>query len=96
MAFYRVCQEALLNIARHAKASQVEINLQQVGDVIELRIRDNGQGFDPEKKFPEHYGLKMMKVRAKAVDARLSIERQPQHGMELALRWTKPGKKVGI
>lgn len=94
MAFYRVCQEALLNIARHAKASQVEINLQQTGDVIELRIRDNGQGFDPEKNFSEHYGLNMMKVRAKAIGARLSIARQPLHGMELALRWKTAEKKL--
>jgi two-component system nitrate/nitrite sensor histidine kinase NarX len=96
MAFYRVCQEALLNVARHAKASQVEIDLQQVGDMIEMRIRDNGRGFDPEKNFPERYGLNMMTVRAKAVGARLTIARQAQHGMELTLRWTKPGKKEGI
>jgi len=94
MTFYRVCQEALLNVARHAKASQVEINLQQTGDVIELCIRDNGQGFDPEKNFSEHYGLNMMKVRAKAVGARLSITRQPLHGMELALRWKTAEKKL--
>ena len=94
MTFYRVCQEALLNVARHAKASQVEINLQQTGDVIELCIRDNGQGFDPEKNFSEHYGLNMMKVRAKAVGARLSIARQPLHGMELALRWKTAEKKL--
>jgi two-component system nitrate/nitrite sensor histidine kinase NarX len=93
MTFYRVCQEALLNVARHAKASQVEIDLQQTGDVIELCIRDNGQGFDPEKNFSEHYGLNMMKVRAKAVGARLSIARQPLHGMELALRWKTTEKK---
>jgi len=94
MTFYRVCQEALLNVARHAKASQVEINLQQTGDVIELCIRDNGQGFDPEKNFSEHYGLNMMKVRSKAVGARLSIARQPQHGMELALRWKTAEKNL--
>lgn len=94
MTFYRVCQEALLNVARHAKASQVEIDLQQTGDVIELCIRDNGQGFDPEKNFSEHYGLNMMKVRAKAVGARLSITRQPLHGMELALRWKTAEKKL--
>jgi signal transduction histidine kinase len=94
MAFYRVCQEALLNVARHAKASQVEIDLQKTGDVIELHIRDNGQGFDPEKNFSEHYGLNMMKVRAKAVGARLSIARQPLHGMEVALRWKKVEKKL--
>lgn len=92
MAFYRVCQEALLNIAKHAKASQVEIDLQQARAVIELRIRDNGQGFDPKKNFSEHYGLNMMKVRAKAVDARLSIMRQPLQGMELTLRWKSLGK----
>ena len=93
MAFYRVCQEALLNIARHAKASQVEINLQQTGDVIELRILDNGQGFDPEKSFSEHYGLNMMKRRAKAVGARLSLMRRSLQGMELTLRWKKVGEK---
>ena len=93
MAFYRVCQEALLNIARHAKASQVEINLQQTGDVIELRILDNGQGFDPEKSFSEHDGLNMMKGRAKAVGARLSLMRRSLQGMELTLRWKKVGEK---
>jgi len=93
MAFYRVCQEALLNIARHAKASQVEINLQQTGDAIELRILDNGQGFDPEKSFSEHYGLNMMKGRAKTVGARLSIMRRSLQGMELTLRWKKVGEK---
>jgi signal transduction histidine kinase len=64
--------------------------------VIELCIRDNGQGFDPEKNFPECYGLNMMKIRAKAVGALLTITRLPHHGMELILRWTKPGKKEGI
>lgn len=90
MTFYRVCQEALLNIARHAKASTVEINLQQDGDVIELRIRDNGQGFDPERSATYgHSGLSMMKERAEAVGALLSIKSQPGHGTELALRWKK-------
>jgi len=93
MAFYRVCQEALLNVAKHAKASHIEIDLQQARDMIELRIRDNGQGFDPEKNFSEHYGLNMMKVRAKAVGARLSIMRRTLQGMELTLRWKKAGKK---
>jgi signal transduction histidine kinase len=90
MTFYRVCQEALLNVARHAKASRVEINLQQDGDVIELRIRDNGQGFDPERPATYgHHGLSMMKERAEAVGALLSNTSRPGHGTELALRWKK-------
>ena len=49
VAFYRVCQEALNNIAKHAKASQVDIDLKHEGTAIELRIRDDGKGFDPEQ-----------------------------------------------
>jgi two-component system, NarL family, sensor kinase len=90
ITFYRICQEALLNIARHAKASRVEINLQQDGDVIELRIRDNGQGFDPDRSDTSvHRGLSMMKERADAVGTLLSVTSQPNHGTELALRWKK-------
>jgi PAS domain S-box-containing protein len=90
VTFYRVCQEALLNIARHAKASTIEINLQQDGDVIELRICDNGSGFDPERSGTSGYrGLSMMKERAEEVGALLSVISQPGHGTELALRWKK-------
>ncbi len=46
VALYRICQEALNNIAKHAKASQVEIDLRQTPDGLELHIRDNGRGFD--------------------------------------------------
>ena len=89
IAFYRVCQEALNNIAKHAKASQVEINLEQKRAIIELRIRDNGQGFDPKQTFSGHYGLSMMRERAEAVGGYLSVTSQPGHGTELMLRWTK-------
>ena len=52
IAFYRVCQEALFNVAKHTKASQVDIILRQEGAAIELHIRDDGQGFDPRTKNP--------------------------------------------
>ncbi len=93
VAFYRVCQETLNNVAKHAKASQVEINLKQEGAVIELHIRDDGQGFDPKQTFSGHYGLSMMRERAEAVGALLSVASQPGHGTELAIRWTKPPPK---
>ena len=50
VAFYRICQEALNNIAKHAKASRVEIDLKQEGGASILSIRDDGKGFDPEKQ----------------------------------------------
>jgi len=96
VAFYRVCQEALNNIAKHAKASQVEIDLKQEEAVIELRIRDDGQGFDIEQTFSGHYGLSMMRERAEAVGALLSVASQPGHGTELTIRWMKTPPKESL
>jgi len=49
VAIYRLCQEALSNVAKHAKASKVEINLKHEDSAIELSIRDDGRGFNPEQ-----------------------------------------------
>jgi two-component system nitrate/nitrite sensor histidine kinase NarX len=88
IAFYRICQEMFNNIARHAKACQVEIGLRQDGAVIELCVCDDGLGFDPEQKSAAgHYGLSMMRERAEAAGAQFSITSQPGHGTELILRW---------
>jgi signal transduction histidine kinase len=93
VAFYRVCQEALNNIAKHAKANQVEIDLMQEGDVVELHVRDDGQGFDPNRIVSGHYGQKMMRERAEAVSAQLSIKSRAGHGTELIIRWIKPSSE---
>lgn len=96
VAFYRVCQEALNNVAKHAKASQVEIHLKQEGATTELRIHDDGLGFDPEQTFSGHYGLKMMRERSETVGAFLLIKSQPGHGTELTIRWTDPSPKESL
>ena len=90
IAFYRICQEALNNVAKHAKASQVMIDLQQESGIIELRIRDDGQGFDTtQKTISGHYGLSMMRERAEAAGLLLSVTSQPGQGTELTIRWKK-------
>jgi signal transduction histidine kinase len=96
VAFYRVCQETLNNIAKHAKASQVEIELKQDGATIELRIQDNGKGFDPKETLSGHYGLSMMRERAEAVGALLTITSQPGHGTELTIRWNQTPLKESL
>jgi two-component system nitrate/nitrite sensor histidine kinase NarX len=93
VAFYRVCQEALNNIAKHARASRVEIQLKREESMIELRIHDNGRGFDPDQILSGHYGLGMMRERAEAAGALLSISSQPGHGTELTIRWTTTPKE---
>ena len=98
VAFYRICQEALNNIAKHAKASRVDIDLKHDGTAIELHILDDGLGFDPERNTSEHghYGLNMMRERAEAAGVRLTITSQPGHGTELIMHWAKdPQKEVG-
>ena len=93
VAIYRICQEALNNIAKHAKASLVEINLKHEDASIELSIRDNGRGFDPEQPAATgHYGLSMLRERAEAAGIQLSITSQPGQGTELTLRWVETEK----
>jgi two-component system nitrate/nitrite sensor histidine kinase NarX len=89
VAIYRICQEALNNILKHAGASTVEIFLQHEDHAIELSIRDDGQGFDAERTASGHYGLSMMRERAEGVGAQLSITSQPDHGTELIIRWAQ-------
>jgi signal transduction histidine kinase len=89
VATYRICQEALNNILKHAGASKVEIFLHQEENAIEVRIRDDGQGFDPEQIPSGHYGLSMMRERAEGVGAQLSITSQPSQGTELVIHWAQ-------
>jgi two-component system, NarL family, sensor histidine kinase DegS len=88
-AFYRLCQEGLTNISKHAGASRVDIHLQYEPGGIELHIRDDGRGFDPARTPAGHYGLSMMRERAAAVGAALSIISQPGHGAEIVIRWVE-------
>jgi PAS domain S-box-containing protein len=88
VALYRICQEALNNIAKHAKAHQVEIDLCHAPRGVELYIRDNGRGFvTSEVVTSDHYGLGMMRERAEAVGAKLTVTSQPGKGTEIAIRW---------
>ncbi len=96
VAIYRVCQEALNNIAKHAGASLVQIDLKQEETSIELSIHDDGQGFDPEQTASGHYGLSMMHERAEGVGAHLSITSQPGHGTEITVRWAQTPGEVSV
>ena len=67
----------------------MDIQLQYDSSAVELRIRDDGRGFDPEQELPGHYGLSMMRERAAAVGAALTITSQPEHGAEIVIRWVE-------
>lgn len=85
VAIYRIAQEALNNVAKHAAAGQVWLNLDCHPHQTRLIIRDDGLGFDTENISPERLGVSIMKERAKAIGAELTIESQPSQGTTISL-----------
>jgi two-component system sensor histidine kinase UhpB len=85
IAVYRVAQEALANVARHADASRVEVDLDTSGEALELRVRDDGRGFDARAR-SGGLGLDGMAERARLVGGELTIDSQLGRGTELVMR----------
>ena len=75
---YRIVQEALRNVTRHAKAKHVHIQLNQKDDTLQLTIRDDGQGFIPERE--KGIGLLGMQERVKRLDGSFRVDSRPAHG----------------
>jgi signal transduction histidine kinase len=84
VVLFRVAQEALTNVARHAHATQIDLSISQVAGGIRMEIRDNGQSFPVEKvlqaKNPKRLGLVGMRERIEMVGGRLTIESLPGKG----------------
>lgn len=73
-ALYRVIQEALLNVAKHAAAKKVCLRLEVEPKRVKLRIADDGRGFDTGMKFPGHFGLETMAERLQGLGGTLTVE----------------------
>lgn len=88
-SLYRVVQESLTNIAKHASASQVEIRLSYEGGVVSGSVRDNGVGFDMEevlaRKGTRGLGLLGIGERVESVGGTVSIHSQPGIGTEVII-----------
>ena len=87
-ALYRVAQEAMHNIAKHAKATRIELSLFNKDEVITLEVRDNGKGFDPNGDFPGHLGLKSMRERVANIGGLFHITSQPGEGTVVTVHVT--------
>ena len=84
--FYRIAQEALNNVARHAQATQVDVVLEDRGESTVLIIEDNGRGFDPSQQTGS-LGLLGMRERASLVGATLDIESAAGKGTTIFLNY---------
>lgn len=84
--FFHIAHEALANVARHAKARKINMTLKQSEAGIQLRIEDDGVGFEPRGDFePGHHGLANIYARAEQLEADLQIDSAPQRGTRLKL-----------
>jgi len=83
LAVYRIAQESLTNVARHAQASRVTLGLERGHDSVVLRVVDDGRGFDDAPE--EHGGLRGMRERAILVEGGLAIKDGREGGVEVRL-----------
>jgi signal transduction histidine kinase len=84
---YRIAQEALANVADHAQAQHVYLELKRDRGQIQMIIGDNGTGFDPGSFEDEnHYGLLGMRERAAMIGGKLTVESQPGQGTQVFFR----------
>lgn len=87
LALYRIAQEAINNVVRHAMATRLHAELCCQADQIRLNIRDDGCGFNPKHIPKGHLGLGIMRQRADAIGASLQISSQVGQGTEVQVTW---------
>ena len=82
-ALYRIAQEALHNVVKHARAQRVSLELGRTPGRVVLEIRDDGVGFDTRASFPGHIGLESMRERAEGLGGSFSLSSTPGEGTTL-------------
>ena len=96
-AVFRVLQESLTNIAKHAGASQVEATLERVGGEVVLTVTDNGKGFVPDvPPKPGSFGLVGLRERAYLLGGKLRIDSAPGKGTVIEFRISVPAPQGSL
>ena len=94
-ALYRVAQEALTNVARHAEADRVSVSLRENGDAVVLEVVDDGRGFDSVLTYAGNsMGLQGMKERLAVISGTLDVESAPGEGTRVIARVIPPMEKA--
>jgi PAS domain S-box-containing protein len=90
ITLYRIAQEALNNISKHARATQVVIRLECHPERVRLSIQDNGRGFDPQAVPAEKLGVQIMHERAASIGAEFALTSAPDAGTQINVAWDRP------
>jgi signal transduction histidine kinase len=87
VAIFRIVQESLTNVTRHAKASRVDITLSQNADDVIVEVRDDGKGFDSaDAARKKSFGLLGMRERAAVLGGNIDITSVPRQGTVVSVR----------
>jgi signal transduction histidine kinase len=93
LCIYRVAQEALRNILRHANAKQAEIKLQRFGNELHLEVRDDGKGFDPHDVGKRiSLGHASMRERMRLLDGTMDLISSPGKGTAVYVKLLLKGE----
>ncbi len=88
LLIYHIAREAVMNALKHAGATDMWIMVRQRDDDIELRIKDNGMGFDTGAPGPEgHFGMSMMRERAQVGGGTFEVESAPGEGTTITVKF---------
>jgi two-component system, NarL family, sensor kinase len=82
-ALYRICQEALTNVARHAKAGRATVQLVATPDRVRLVVEDDGRGFDASEVSEDRHGIVGMRERAEMLGGSLQVRSEPGAGTRI-------------
>jgi signal transduction histidine kinase len=85
LCVYRVVQEALRNIAKHAGAKRAVVAVSASGDALHVEIRDDGHGFNPDEAKGKGLGLISMEERVRHLSGTFSISAKPRHGTHIEI-----------
>lgn len=80
LAVYRILQEALTNVGRHAEAGEVDVKLVRSGDVLHARVIDNGKGFLSSSNAAGIHGLDEIRERARGLGGKVAVDSHPGSG----------------
>jgi signal transduction histidine kinase len=80
---YRLGQEALANVVKHARASSATVHIEARDDSVLMDVSDDGRGFDPAAVGPQHFGLRSMRGRVADLGGRLQVTSRPGRGTVL-------------
>lgn len=87
---FRVAQEALNNVSRHANASRAEVTIEELSDCIRMTVRDDGKSFDVQREFlskqRKHLGLLGMRERIEMIGGKFAVESAPGAGTKITAR----------